>query len=268
VVRATGPECRLFRAGDEVYYAGAVNRPGSNAELQLVDERIVGPKPRTLSFAEAAALPLTTLTAWEAMFERLRVPRDGGRPDDAVLILGGGGGVASIAIQLARRYSGLTVLATASRAETREWCASLGAHHVLDHTGDLVAQVRALGPRLPHVFAIKQTLRHWDAICELLAPFGLVCPIDPVPGIDPQKLRGKSCGLVWEGMFTRSTQQTPDIDEQHRILAEVSRGIDSGALRHTMTCCLGEISVANLKRGHALVESGTVRGKLALEGFA
>jgi NADPH:quinone reductase len=282
VVRAVGPDCTLFRPGDAVFYAGVINRPGSNAELQLVDERIVGPKPASLSFAEAAAMPLTTITAYEALFERLRVPRPAAGPGqaatpgnapaidrggDAVLILGGGGGVASTAIQLARRLTGLTVLATASRPETRDWCLSLGAHHVLDHGGDLPAQVKALGLRVPYVFAINQTDRHWDAICRLIAPFGLVCAIDAATAVDVQKLRPKSAGLIWEGMFTRALHRTPDMEEQHRLLAEVARLIDAGQVRHTATQHLGRIDAANLRRAHALAESGTMRGKAVLEGF-
>ena len=267
VVRAVGPDCTLFRPGDAVFYAGVINRPGTNAELHLVDERIVGPKPTTLSFAEAAAMPLTTITAYEALFERLRVPRGEDRPGEAVLILGGGGGVASIAIQLARQLTGLTVLATASRPETREWCLSLGAHHVLDHAGDLPAQVKALGLRVPYVFGINRTDAHWDAICKLLAPFGLVCVIDATSGMDVQKLRPKSAGLVFEGMFARALHQTPDMAEQHRLLAEVAGLIDAGRVRHTMTRHLGRITAANLRQAHALVEAGTMRGKAVLEGF-
>ena len=247
--------------------AGVVNRPGTNAALHLVDERIVGPKPGTLSFAEAAAMPLTTITAYEALFERLRMPRGEERPGEAVLILGGGGGVASIAIQLARQLTGLTVLATASRPETRDWCLSLGAHHVLDHAGDLPAQVKALGLRVPYVFAINRTDAHWDAICRLIAPFGLVCVIDATSGMDVQKLRPKSAGLVFEGMFARALHQTPDMAEQHRLLAEVAGLIDAGRVRHTMTRHLGRIDAANLRQAHALVEAGTMRGKAVLEGF-
>lgn len=268
VVRAAGPDCTLFRPGDAVFYAGVINRPGSNAELQLVDERIVGTKPATLSFAEAAALPLTGITAWEALFDRLRIPRDPApRPREAVLLLGGGGGVASMAIQLARRLTGLTVLATASRPETREWCLSLGAHHVLDHRGDLPAQVQALGLSVPYVFGINHTDAHWDAICTLLAPQGLVCVVDEAARIDVQKLRRKSAGLVWEGMFARALFKTPDMIEQHRLLDEIARLVDAGAIRHTMTEHFGRIDAANLKRAHARVESGAMRGKLVLEGF-
>jgi zinc-binding alcohol dehydrogenase family protein len=207
--------------------------------------------------------PIQTSTASGAPI----IGRGETRPGEAVLILGGGGGVASIAIQLARQLTGLTVLATASRPETRDWCLSLGAHHVLDHAGDLAAQVKALGLRVPHVFAINQTERHWDTICRLIAPFGLVCPIDAATAIDVQKLRPKSAGLVFEGMFTRALHRTPDMQEQHRLLAEVARLIDAGAIRHTMTQHLGRIDAATLKRAHALVESGTMRGKAVLEGF-
>jgi NADPH:quinone reductase len=268
VVRAAGPDCTLFRAGDAVAYAGLVTRPGSNAELQLVDERIVGPKPTTLSFAEAASLPLTSITAWEALFDRLRIPR-GTTPcaGEAVLLLGGGGGVASIAIQLARQLTGLTVLATASRPETREWCGSLGAHQVLDHAGDLPAQVKALGLAVPCVFAMNRTEAHWEAICALLAPQGLVCAIDEAPGLDMAKLKRKSAGLVWEGMFARPMFRTPDMVEQHRLLVEVARMVDAGRLRHTMTQHGGRIDAAGLRRAHAMVEAGTMRGKLVLEGW-
>lgn len=272
VVRAAGLDCTLFRPGDAVSYAGLVTRSGSNAELHLVDERIVGPKPATLSFAEAASLPLTGITAWEALFDRLRIPRDATprphRPGGpAVLLLGGGGGVASIAIQLARQLTGLTVLATASRPETRDWCLRLGAHHVLDHAGDLPAQVKALGVAVPWVFAMTNTDAHWDAICSLLAPQGLVCAIDEAPGIDVAKLKRKSAGLVWEGMFVRPMFRTPDMIEQHRLLVEVARLVDAGRLRHTMTEHAGRIDAAGLRRAHAMVEAGTMRGKVVLEGW-
>ena len=267
VVRAVGPEAELFRPGDEVFYAGVVNRPGTNAELHLVDERIVGPKPRSLSFAEAASLPLTSITAWEALFDRLQMPQGMPQPRRGVLILGGGGGVASIAIQLARQLTGTNVLASAGRAETRAWCEQLGAHHVLDHTGDIATQVKIMGLSIPYIFGINRTEAHWPAICAVLAPFGLVCVIDQTGPLDLSKLRPKSGGLVFEGMFTRALFQTPDMIGQHRLLAEVSRLVDAGVLRHTATEHLGRITAANLRRGHALVESGAMRGKAVLEGF-
>ncbi len=271
VVRAVGPEARLFRPGDEVFYAGDIGRPGTNAELHLVDERIVGPKPRTLSFAEAAAVPLTAITAWEALFHRLRIPRDPSHgAGGAVLILGGAGGVGSIAVQLARRLTGLRVIASASRPESADWARRMGAHEVVDHArSDLAAQVAALGVAVPHVFVTTHTEQHWDAVCELLAPQGAVCLIDD-PSVPPdiRKLKGKSASVHWELMFTRPMHATPDLEEQHRLLAEVSRMLDAGTLRTTLAEHFGPVSAAGLRRAHALLESGRGRGKIVLEGFA
>ncbi|MCK8783336.1 zinc-binding alcohol dehydrogenase family protein [Roseomonas sp. NAR14] len=271
IVRAKGPESVLFPIGAEVFYAGAIDRPGSNAEFQLVDERIVGHKPKTLSFAESAALPLTAITAWEALFDRLHIPRGGAGakadPNSALLILGGGGGVGSIAIQLARRLTGLQVLATASRPETREWCTTLGAHHVLDHGKDLARQVKALGVPVPYIFSTTHTETHWNAICEILAPQGAVCVIDDPQSLDAKRLKTKAGTLAWEYMFARPVFHTPDMIAQHRLLDEVSHLVDSGALRTTLTETFGTIDAANLIRAHALIESGKARGKVVLEGF-
>ena len=268
VVRAVGPEVRLFRPGQEVFYAGAIDRPGSNAELQLVDERIVGPKPRTLGFAEAAALPLTAITAWEALFDRMMLPRRaGGALGEALLITGGAGGVGSIAIQLARRLTGVTVVATASRAETREWCEALGAQHVLDHSGDLSAQARALGLPFPYVFSTTETARNWSALCEVLAPQGVIGVIDDPEALDARKLKPKAARLAWEFMFARPVFGTADMIEQHRLLSEVSRMVDAGQLRTTLGERYGRIDAGNLLRAHAAVESGRMRGKAVLEGF-
>ena len=267
VVRAAGPEATLFRAGAEVFYAGVINRPGTNAELHLVDERLVGHKPKSLSFAEAAALPLTSITAWEALFDRLRIPRGKPAEGGAVLIVGGAGGVGSIAIQLARRLTALMVVATASRPETREWCERLGAHRVLDHGQDLAKQAKALGVPVPYVFVTTQTDRHWDSVCELLAPQGGVCLIDDPQAIDVRRLKPKAGFLAWESMFTRGIFGTPDMIAQHRLLDEVAHLVDTGALRTTMTETYGRIDAANLKRAHALIESGRSRGKVVLEGF-
>ena len=265
VVRAVGPDCALFRPGDAVFYAGLITRPGSNAALQLVDERIVGRKPANLSFAQAAALPLTSITAGEALFDRLRIPRDTSpRPGQAVLLIGGAGGVGSMAIQLARRLTGLTVLATASRPETREWCLGLGAHHVLDHTADLPAQVKALGLTVPYIFSITQTARHWDASCAILAPFGLICAIDQTPVLDTNKLKQKAGGLVWEAMFARPLFRTPDMVAQHELLNTVAHLVETGALRTTMAEHFGPLTAANLARAHLRVESGSVIGKVVL----
>ncbi len=265
VVRATGPDCTLFRPGEEVFYAGLISRPGSNADLQLVDERIVGRKPATLSFAQAAALPLTSITAGEALFDRLRIARNKEpRPGEAVLLIGGAGGVGSMAIQLARQLTGLTVLATASRAETRAWCLGLGAHHVLDHGGDLPAQVKALGLSVPYIFSITQTARHWDASCAILAPLGLICAIDQTPVLDTNKLKQKAGGLVWEAMFARPGFRTPDMVAQHHLLNAVAELVDAGAIRSTMTEHFGPLTAANLARAHLRVESGSMIGKVVL----
>jgi len=267
VVRGAGPDTRLFSPGDEVFYAGVVNRPGTNAEYHLVDERIVGPKPQRLSFAEAAAMPLTAITAWEALFDRLRLPRGGAGHDAAVLISGGAGGVGSIAIQLLRRLTSFMVVATAGRPETVAWCRDMGAHAVLDHRGDLPAQARALGVPVPYVFSVTRTSQHWNALTDLLAPQGGICVIDDIGDADIARLRPKAGFLAFETMFTRPLNRTPDMIAQHRLLAEVSHLLDTGALRTTMTRNLGRIGAATLREAHALVESGTTIGKIVLEGF-
>ncbi|NKE48121.1 zinc-binding alcohol dehydrogenase family protein [Roseomonas frigidaquae] len=268
VVRAVGPQATLFRPGDAVFYAGDITRPGTNAELHLVDERIVGPKPRKLSFAEAAAVPLTAITAWEALFDRLRIKRDTTPRDEAVLIIGGAGGVGSIAVQLARQLTGLRVVATASRPETMDWAREMGAHDVLDHSGNLAAQAKALGVPVGFIFVTTHTEAHWPAICEIIAPQGAICLIDdPTTSPDFRMLKLKAASLHWELMFTRSRFRTPDMQAQHDLLVEVSRMLDEGRLRTTLAEHLGPINAANLRRGHAAVESGTARGKMVLEGF-
>jgi NADPH:quinone reductase len=265
VVRACGPEAQLFAVGDAVFYAGAVNRPGSNAELHLVDERIVGRKPANLTAAEAAALPLTSITAWEALFDRLKIAREGA---GAVLIIGGAGGVGSMAVQLARQRTGLRVITTASRPETREWCLRMGAHDVLDHSGDLVAQAKALGVAIPWIFSTTQTAKHWRALCEIIAPQGALCAIDDLSTIEIGRLKSKAASFHWEGMFARSLFQTQDMIAQHTLLNEVARMLETGQLHQTMTRHLGRITAANILTGHALVESGTMIGKAVAEGWA
>jgi NADPH2:quinone reductase len=267
VIRARGPQAHIFGDGEEVFYAGAVNRPGSNQQFHLVDERIVGRKPKSLSFAEAASLPLTAITAWEALFDRLRIARGEARQDAAVLIIGGAGGVGSVATQLARRLTGLQVVTTASRAETREWCMRMGAHRVLDHAGDLAAQAKETGLSFPWIFSTTQTLRHWRALCDILAPQGAICAIDDISTIEIGRLKAKCGAFLWEAMFARSMFGTPDMQKQHDLLNEVSRLVDEGALRHTMTRHLGRIEAAHILAGHALVESGTMIGKAVAEGW-
>lgn len=268
-VVATGPEATLFRPGDAVYYAGSIDRQGTDAELHLVDERIVGRKPRSLSFAEAAALPLTAITAWEALFDRLDVT---GRPvpgaATAILVIGGAGGVGSIAVQFARKLTGLTVIATASRPETRAWVEALGAHHVLDHSKPLAAEVAALAIGAPaFVFSTTNTQSHIGEIEALIAPQGRFALIDGLTGFDVQPLLRKSVSIHGEWMYTRPVYQTADMAKQGVLLNEVARLVDEGTLRTTLGEIYGAISAENLRRAHALIESGKSRGKIVLEGF-
>lgn len=266
LVEAAGSECRLFKPGDRVWYAGSIARPGSNAEYQLVDERITGHMPRNLSFTEAAALPLTAITAWEMLFDRFGIRI--GKPADerAILLIGGAGGVGSIAIQLARRLTGLTVIATASRPETHDWCQKLGAHHVIDHSRPLAPQLAALGhPMLDYIFSITATERHLAEIIELLAPQGKLGLIDDPKSLDALPFKRKSASIHWEAMFVRSGFATPDMIAQHQLLDEVARLVEDGLIRTTLTERFGRVSAADLRRAHALIESGRARGKLVLE---
>lgn len=269
VVDAVGPEVSLFKPGDEVFYAGSILRQGTNAEYHLVDERIVGRKPKSLSFAQAAALPLTSITAWELLFDRLgAVP---GKSLDArtLLITGAAGGVGSILIQLARRLTGLTVLATATRPESRDWCLALGAHAVIDHGQPMKAQVEALKlPPVALVASLAYSDQHYKAIADLMAPQGRFGLIDDPPDLSIAAFKGKAISIHWESMFTRSSFQTPDMIAQHNLLNDVADLIDNGVIRTTMGENFGTINSANLKRAHALLESGQSRGKIVLEGWA
>jgi NADPH2:quinone reductase len=269
VVADIGTEVTHFARGDEVYYAGALDRTGSNAEYQLVDERIVGHKPTGIGFAEAAALPLTTLTAWEMIFDRLTIRI--GKPANrgSVLVIGGAGGVGSIAIQLARRLTGLTVIATASRPETQAWALKMGAHKVIDHRRPIAEQVKVIVPEgVNHVLALTHTEDHFDEIVDALAPQGALALIEnPARPLDIVKLKPKSISLHWEFMFTRTRYETADMGEQGRVLNEVADLVDTGLICTTMTSNLGLINAANLKRAHKIAESGTAIGKLVLSGF-
>ena len=268
IVKAVGPEVTGFKPGDAVFYAGAIDRPGSNAEFHLVDERIVGPKPKSLGFAEAAALPLTAITAWEMLFDRLDIRRPVPSAANALLIIGGAGGVGSIAIQLARQLSDVTVIATASRPETRAWAQELGAHHVIDHIKPLAEQVAALGIGAPaFVFSTTHTDSHLEGIVQLMAPQGRFGLIDDPKTLDANPLKRKSLSLHWELMFTRSLFKTADMGEQGKLLAEVSRLVDKGQIRTTLAEHFGTINANNLKRAHALIESNRAKGKIVLEGF-
>ena len=266
-VQSVGPDCTLFRPGDTVFYAGCITRSGTNAEYHLVDERIVGRKPNSLTFAEAAALPLTAITAWELLFDRLSLPAQGGA-GASILVIGGAGGVGSILIQLARQLTELTVIATASRPETAAWCKGLGAHHVVDHSSDLIAQIETLGaPPVSYAAALTKTDQHFPTIAQILAPQGRIALIDDPGLIDIRLLKQKSASLHWEFMFTRTSLQTADMIRQHDILNEVARLVDTGKLGTTMCESLTPISAANLVRAHQILESGASRGKIVLHGF-
>ena len=270
VVDAVGDAVTLFKPGERVWYAGDITRAGSNAEFQCVDERIVGRAPATLSDAEAAALPLTAITAWELLFDRFGVtPETRG----TLLIVGAAGGVGSILIQLARQLTGLAVVATASRPATHDWVSELGAHQVIDHRQPLAAQVQRLvdgGQIAPvtHVASLTQTDQHWDQLVELLAPQGKIGLIDdPAAPLDVMQLKRKSLSLHWELMFTRSLFHTADLQRQHELLNRVAELVDAGRVRSTLAQHFGTITAANLRRAHAQIESGTTLGKIVLEGF-
>jgi NADPH2:quinone reductase len=265
IVEAVGPEVTLFKPGDAVYYAGSVIRQGSNCEFQLVDERIVGRKPASLPFAEAAALPLTTLTAWELMFERMGISKTGadgkGGAGKTVLILGGAGGVGSIAIQLAKKLAHLKVVASASRPESIEWCRNLGADETVDHAKPIEGE-------FDFVLCFSSSDLYWPAFPKLVKPQGRIGMIvRTVKPVDLAILHDKSISVCLEGMFTRSTFQTPDMASQHALLDEAAGLVEAGVLKSTMTRNLGNINAANLKLAHRMLEEGHVTGKLVLEGW-
>ncbi|TAL90783.1 MAG: zinc-binding alcohol dehydrogenase family protein [Rhodanobacter sp.] len=268
VVEAVGPEVKAFKAGDAVFYAGSITRPGTNSEYHLVDERIVGHKPTMLSHAEAAALPLTAITAWEMLFDRLDVKRPTAQGGQTILVIGGAGGVGSITIQLLRALTDLTVIATASRPETQAWVQECGAHHVIDHRQPLASQVKALGLGAPgFVFSTTQTEIHFADIVELIAPQGRFGLIDDPVQLSALPLKGKAVSLHWELMFVRSMFGTPDMARQGQLLNEVAALVDAGRIHSTATETAGKIDAATLRRVHAQIESGSARGKIVLEGF-
>jgi zinc-binding alcohol dehydrogenase family protein len=266
-VAEVGSEASLFKKGDEVFYAGSILRPGSNAEFQLVDERIVGHKPRSLDDAHAAALPLTTITAWELLFDRLGVPEGGGE-GETILIIGAGGGVGSILVQLASKLTKLTVIGTASRDETAQWVRDLGAHHVIDHGKPFAAQLAALGvATIDHVAGLTHTADYYEQIVEILKPQGQFGIIDDPATLDAMKLKRKAISLHWESMFTRSMFETPDMIRQHELLNRVADLIDDGTLRTTLGENIGNITATNLRKAYKLVASHKARGKLVLSGW-
>jgi zinc-binding alcohol dehydrogenase family protein len=265
VVESVGSDVMWFKPGDEVFYAGDITRSGSNAEYQLIDERIVGRKPVSLSFAESAALPLTSITAYECFFDRLGIDPDGGNRGESILIIGGGGGVGSIGIQLAK-LAGLTVITTASRPKTAEWVTSLGADHVVNHKQPLVEQVRAAGFQYVDHIAIFNDMSHWEACVELIRPQGGIVTIDNTDSPMPMaEMKIKCASLHWEYMFARSMYETPDMHKQHELLNRVAQNIDAGNIRTTLNSVMSPINADNLKKAHALIERGDAIGKIVLE---
>ncbi len=267
VVREVGSDVTLFQPGDEVFYAGSIVRPGSYSEFHLVDERIVGHKPKSLDNAHAAALPLTSITAWELLFDRLGV-QEGGGEGESLLIIGAAGGVGSILVQLARQLTKMTVIGTASRSETQDWIKQLGAHHVIDHSQPLVAQLEQIGVgQVTHVASLTHTDSHFTQLIEALRPQGRLALIDDPKTLDVMPMKRKSLSLHWELMFTRSLFETPDMIKQHELLNRVSALVDEGVLKTTLGEHFGTINAENMRRAHAVIESGKARGKIVLEGF-
>ncbi|GBR12067.1 zinc-binding alcohol dehydrogenase family protein [Acetobacter oeni] len=268
IVTATGPDVRRFKVGDYVYYAGDITRQGTNAEYHLVDERLTGHKPQSLSWAQAAAIPLTVLTAWEMLFDRLDITRAVPGMTPAVLIIGAAGGVGSMATQLARRPGNVIVIGTASRPETKAWAEDLGATHVIDHSRPLAPQIEALPTGAPpFVFSTTQTDKHLDDIVRLIAPQGRFGLIDDPPSLDIMPFKQKSISTHWELMYTRSAFRTADMGRQGEILEEVASLVDAGVIRTTLTQVAGPVNAATLRRVHDLLESGATKGKIVLEGF-
>ncbi|MFU8926396.1 zinc-binding alcohol dehydrogenase family protein [Acinetobacter puyangensis] len=276
IVRAVGDQVQNFKVGDEVWYAGAINRQGSNAQLQAVDERIVAHKPKSLNFAHSAALPLTAITAWEMLFERLQVQspiyqnndpsHDQNKP--SILIIGAAGGVGSIAIQLLKAKTNLKIIATASRPETEAWVKQLGADFVINHQHAMPEQIKQQGLDAPQfVFSTSHSQQYLSQIAELIAPQGRLGVIDDPDSFDINVLKRKSISVHWEMMFTRSLFTTPDIQKQGDLLQSLAELVDQGVIQTTVTEIYGTINAANLKAVHALLEQGRVKGKIVLEGF-
>lgn len=268
IVRKVGAKTTRFKVGDEVWYAGDLTRAGSNSEFQAVDERIVGLKPATLTFAEAAALPLTAITAWELLFDRLKVHEADPTADNKVLVVGAAGGVGSVLIQLARHLTGLKVIGTASRPETQQWVKGKGAHHVIDHSQPWAAQLAKLGiDSVSHVISLTHTDSYLDQIVDVLQPEGQLALIDDPKSLDIVPFKRKSLSVHWELMFTRSMFSTPSLTRQHELLTRVSALVDAGVVQTTLTERIEGINASNLRKAHEQIESATTRGKIVLEGF-
>jgi len=265
-VTAVGEDVEHYNVGDRVYYAGDISRPGSNSEYHRVDERIVGRAPQRLDDAEAAALPLTSITAWEALFDRLGISKNGEDADKSILIIGGAGGVGSIATQLAHKLAKLKVIATASREETIGWVKKMGADSTINHRNAIDEELKAIDvPQVDFILCLNNTAQHWTAMTNAIAPQGRICSIVETPEpVDLDLLKSKSAGFVWEFMFTRSMYQTPDMIEQQRLLNSIADHIDGGKLVTTMRQIIRPINAANLRKAHALVEQGNTIGKIVL----
>jgi zinc-binding alcohol dehydrogenase family protein len=267
VVEAVGPAVQGFRPGHRVWYAGALDRPGCNSELHAVDHRLVARRPTGLSAAEAAALPLTALTAMELLIDRLRLsPRR-----RSLLVMGAAGGVGSILVQLVRELTDRTLIATASRPESQAWLQQLGVEHCIDHHQPLAPQIDRLGlPPVSEVISLTHTDQHFAELVALLEPQGALALIDdPAPhAIDVLAMKRKSLALHWELMFTRSLYQTPDLARQGELLQQLAALVEAGRIRSTLRHCLGSIDAANLREAHRRLESGTSIGKLVLSGWA
>ncbi|WP_017660055.1 zinc-binding alcohol dehydrogenase family protein [Baaleninema simplex] len=269
VVAAVGESVTAFKPGDEVYYAGDLTRPGSNSEFQLVDERIVGHKPTSLGFDRAAALPLTALTAWEALFDRLKISKTGEDSGKSILIVNGAGGVGSIAIQIAKKIAKLKTIASASRPETAQWCRKLGADEIVNHRNNLAEELKQIGyETVDYILCLNDTDGHWDAMAEAIVPQGLICTIvENYRPLDMEVLMKKSVGLVWELMFTRAMYCTEDMLQQQLLLNEVSRAIDEGTLTTTCNDVVCPINAKHLRDVHARIEAGRTIGKIVLAGW-
>ena len=269
VVEDVGRDVSLFRPGDEVFYAGSFIRPGCNCEFHLVDERIVGGKPESLDFVHAAALPLTSITAWEALFDRLGIDPDGADHARHLLVIGGAGGVGSVAVQFAKQVADLTVTATASRPESQAWCRELGADYIINHYLDIPAQVNELGiDGYDYILCLNDTDEHWQAMAAVIVPQGRICSIvETAALVDLGALKSKSATFVWEFMFTRSMYETDDMIEQHRLLDRVAALVDEGKVRTTVNRVLEPINAKNLKTAHAGIESHHTIGKIVLNGW-
>lgn len=269
-VVAVGAECSLFKPGDRVYYSGDVTRPGCNAEYQLVDERIAGHTPPSLNFPQAAALPLTAVTAWESLFDRLCiVPDPEHNRGKSILIIGAAGGVGSIAIQLAKTIAGLTVVATASRPESAAWVTELGADHVINHHKPLMEQLSAASlSQVDYIFCCSHTDDYFMGMVEAIKPQGKICVIvDAFKPLEMTLLKAKSATFVWESMFTRSMYKTPDMIAQHHILERVAELVEEGVIKTTLSEVITPINAANLRSVHATLESGKAIGKIVLSGW-